>query len=111
MDAERRTAVYETLFLHDAAARPPRPSKYTDVPVAITDNIDLLISIFQMIDSDRNGFITPDEFQNVCNKIFRYLGVSFTQSDVRRFIDKIDTNRDGNIDIEEFKQAFTLEES
>ncbi|EQC38947.1 hypothetical protein SDRG_03902 [Saprolegnia diclina VS20] len=61
---------------------------------------ELIHEVFNMIDTDRSGFITVDEFISIFSK----LGQSLDHDDVRELIYQMDSNDDGKIDLEEFSK-------
>jgi serine/threonine-protein phosphatase with EF-hands len=79
-----------------------------NMPDSIKKNFEMLATIFNMLDSDNNGYITPDEFSKACRIIFDNLGTTFTQNEINDFIKVMDLNKDGKIDLEEFASAFTV---
>ncbi|ETV95414.1 hypothetical protein H310_11289 [Aphanomyces invadans] len=60
----------------------------------------LIREVFKMIDTDKSGYITVDEFIS----IFKSLGQSLDHEDVRELIYQMDRNNDGKIDLEEFQK-------
>lgn len=94
---------YKTLFSHVHTS-----SKYESIPDSITNNFNILNSVFNMIDTDNNGFITHNEFKKACNIIFNYLGTNFSENEISDFIEFMDKNKDGKIDLKEFSEAFTI---
>ncbi|RNA10034.1 serine threonine- phosphatase rdgC [Brachionus plicatilis] len=88
-DDSTSTAKYATLFSHVHTS-----SKYESIPDSITNNFNMLVSVFNMIDSDNNGFITQDEFKKACSIIFNYLGTSFSEDEIVEFINFMDKNKD-----------------
>ncbi|KAF0717516.1 Aste57867_2249 [Aphanomyces stellatus] len=60
----------------------------------------LIKEVFRMIDTDKSGFITVDEFI----AIFKSLGQSLDHEDVRELVYQVDRNNDGKIDLEEFQK-------
>lgn len=102
-DDSTNTVKYSTLFSHIHTS-----TKYESIPDSITSNFNMLVSVFNMIDSDNNGFITQDEFKKACNVILKYLGTSFSEDEIVEFINFMDKNKDGKIDLKEFSEAFTI---
>jgi hypothetical protein len=56
---------------------------------------------FQTIDTDRNGFITLDELENVIPK---FVPVASIAGAFKLLIGLVDKDRDGKIDFDEYKQ-------
>jgi serine/threonine-protein phosphatase with EF-hands len=102
-DDNTNKAKYKTLF-----AFMTMNSKYSDAPECIVHNHETLQCIFEKIDKDNSGSITPQEFKEACSFAFEKLGVKFTQNEINHFIDEMDYNKDGLIDLQEFKNAFTI---
>merc|ERR1712176_1105076 len=57
---------------------------------------------FNIIDEDQNGYINKQELQKAMTD---YLGVDQTEQSVDELLNKIDIDRDGQIDYPEFVQA------
>ncbi|CAF0719126.1 unnamed protein product [Brachionus calyciflorus] len=102
-DDSTNTVRFNTLFSHVQTN-----SKYESIPNSITNNFNLLVTVFNLIDSDNNGYISQDEFKKACNSIFNYLGTSFSENEILEFINFMDKNKDGKIDLKEFNEAFTI---
>lgn len=67
---------------------------------------ELIAEIFCMVDTDRSGYITVDEFITV----FKTLGQSLDHDDVRELVYQMDRNEDGKIDLEEFTKMLQKHE-
>lgn len=102
-DDMTNTAKYKTLFDYIQTNL-----KYESTPNSITNNFNLLVTVFHLIDSDNNGYISPDEFKKACNLIFKFLGTNFSEEEILEFINFIDKNKDGKIDLNEFSEAFSV---
>ena len=62
-----------------------------------------LDNIFSMIDIDQNGTISKSEANKAIHQINSMLGTNYTAD----FIAIMDKNKDGLIDIKEFKEGFS----
>jgi hypothetical protein len=65
-----------------------------------------LETIFNSIDLDGNGVITRDEANNVLLRINSHLGRVYGENEANAFFSNLDTNEDGEISLNEFKNAF-----
>jgi Ca2+-binding EF-hand superfamily protein len=101
-DDNEDKAKYETLF--DSITL---NSKY-EAPECINQSYEILKIVFEKIDSDCSGFITLNEFQNACKTVFTSLGIEFSSKEIKNFMNVMDVNKDGRIDLQEFKNAFTI---
>lgn len=63
---------------------------------------NLLDDIFKLIDINHDGVITKRE----ANKIIKYINSNLGTSYSKDMISQIDKNKDGQIDINDFKEAF-----
>merc|ERR1719384_580336 len=68
----------------------------------LTANEEELKHDFNIIDEDQNGYINKSELQKAMTD---YLGVDQTEQSVDELMNKIDIDRDGQIDYPEFVQA------
>ena len=59
--------------------------------------------MFEMLDKDNNGILSPYEINDSAGEIFGELG--FEDSDWKYLIDQMDTNGDGQISYNEFLVA------
>ncbi|XP_006893889.1 PREDICTED: serine/threonine-protein phosphatase with EF-hands 1 [Elephantulus edwardii] len=66
---------------------------------------DLYI-IFNIIDTDRSGLISVDEFRAMWKLFKTHYSVQVDDSQVDDLADKMDLNKDGSIDFNEFLKAF-----
>ena len=83
-------------------------SRFATIPESISENFKMLVTIFNMIDVDNKGYISPDEFKKACTKVFNHLGTKFSEKEISEFISLIDQNKDGKIDLKEFSNAFLV---
>lgn len=68
----------------------------------VTKAYNLLDSIFALIDTNHDGKVSYDEANQAIEKINYLLQTKYSA----RFLTDMDLNKDGKIDIEEFKYAF-----
>jgi hypothetical protein len=66
----------------------------------------IISELFSNLDRDMNGRISIDEAEKLLLKLNSRLGRRYGEDDVKRFFISLDTNRDGTIDLQEFKAAF-----
>ena len=65
----------------------------------------ILTELFAAVDLDGNGRVTTSEAEKVLLKLNSRLGRSYGSADVTAFFRQLDTNRDGRVDLEEFKRG------
>ena len=61
-----------------------------------------LEAAFKKYDSDGNGFLTIDEFQNIMSNMGRIM----SRNEVKSMIQSLDSNNDGKISFDEFIKLF-----
>ncbi|ELP84662.1 caltractin, putative [Entamoeba invadens IP1] len=66
----------------------------------------MMTAFFNLADGDGNGTLDADEVIRLCKKI----GFAPGEMDVNQFIEEIDTNKDGVIQLDEFLELFKDEE-
>jgi Ca2+-binding EF-hand superfamily protein len=66
-------------------------------------SVQFLDNIFNMIDSDHSGYINKNEATQAVNQMNQMLGTNYKPD----LIISLDTNKDGIIDIREFKAGFS----
>nr|XP_025848757.1 serine/threonine-protein phosphatase with EF-hands 2 [Vulpes vulpes] len=69
-----------------------------------------LEAIFRIIDSDRSGFISLDEFRQTWKLFSSHMNIDITDDCICDLARSIDFNRDGHININEFLEAFRIVE-
>ncbi|XP_074130308.1 serine/threonine-protein phosphatase with EF-hands 2 [Sminthopsis crassicaudata] len=69
-----------------------------------------LETIFRIIDSDHSGLISFDEFRQIWKLFSSHMNIDITDESICDLARSIDFNKDGNIDINEFLEAFRLVE-
>ncbi|XP_023857231.2 serine/threonine-protein phosphatase with EF-hands 2 [Salvelinus sp. IW2-2015] len=67
-----------------------------------------LETIFRIVDLDNSGFITMEDFRQTWKLLSAFLKMEITDEAISDLSVTIDTNQDGNIDIDEFMEAFRL---
>uniref|UniRef100_A0A8C5LGY7 Serine/threonine-protein phosphatase with EF-hands n=1 Tax=Jaculus jaculus TaxID=51337 RepID=A0A8C5LGY7_JACJA len=69
-----------------------------------------LETIFRIIDSDHSGFISLDEFRQTWKLFSSHMNIDISDNCICDLARSIDFNKDGQIDINEFLEAFRLVE-
>ncbi|XP_046871780.1 serine/threonine-protein phosphatase with EF-hands 2 [Hypomesus transpacificus] len=67
-----------------------------------------LETIFRIVDTDNSGFITMEDFRQTWKLLSVYLKMEITDDAITDLAITIDVNQDGNIDIDEFMEAFRV---
>ncbi|XP_033126079.1 serine/threonine-protein phosphatase with EF-hands 2-like, partial [Anneissia japonica] len=71
-------------------------------------NRSALETIFRTLDKDHSGCITMDEFSEGCKMLSKHLQAQMSEETVTDMARSLDLNRDGQIDFNEFLEAFRL---
>ncbi|KAJ7327225.1 hypothetical protein JRQ81_016984 [Phrynocephalus forsythii] len=71
-------------------------------------NLSTLETIFSMIDSDHSGYISLEEFQQTWKLFSAHMNIEISEKSISDLARSIDFNKDGNIDFNEFIEAFRL---
>ncbi|XP_050498182.1 serine/threonine-protein phosphatase rdgC isoform X2 [Diabrotica virgifera virgifera] len=71
-------------------------------------NKSSLEAIFHIIDKDKSGYITLDEFSDACNLIKRFMPCPMTQEQLQEICKLMDLNKDGQVDLNEFLESFRM---
>ncbi|XP_074849878.1 serine/threonine-protein phosphatase with EF-hands 2 isoform X2 [Carettochelys insculpta] len=69
-----------------------------------------LETIFRIIDSDHSGLISFEEFRQTWKLFSSHMSIELTDDGISDLARSIDFNKDGNIDFNEFLEAFRLTE-
>ncbi|GAV09514.1 hypothetical protein RvY_19043-2 [Ramazzottius varieornatus] len=72
------------------------------------DNLEV---IFRWMDQDNSGILTMEEFQHGCILLNKHMGNPLTEEQIKDLATSLDINRDGQIEFNEFLEAFRLAES
>ncbi|KAM9329858.1 serine/threonine-protein phosphatase with EF-hands 2 [Gastrophryne carolinensis] len=75
---------------------------------ALYRNRSDLETIFRIIDSDNSGLISFEEFNHTWKLLSSHLNMKVSDEAIANMAKSIDFNKDGNIDINEFLEAFRL---
>ncbi|XP_071411440.1 serine/threonine-protein phosphatase with EF-hands 2 isoform X1 [Pithys albifrons albifrons] len=67
-----------------------------------------LETIFRIIDKDHSGLISFEEFQQTWKLFSSHMNIELTDDGINDLVRSIDFNKDGNIDFNEFLEAFRL---
>ncbi|CAG9859784.1 unnamed protein product [Phyllotreta striolata] len=67
-----------------------------------------LEAIFHIIDKDRSGYISLEEFSEACNLIKSFMPCPMTQEQLRDICRLMDLNKDGQVDLNEFLESFRM---
>lgn len=62
--------------------------------------------IFNSVDCDQNGRIRIEEAEKLLLRLNSRLGRRYGEDDVKRFFNSLDINKDGQIDLIEFRRTF-----
>lgn len=65
-----------------------------------------VFNIFNNINTNNSGQITKDEMNKAFDQLNSCLGRKYGQNDLNRFFNNADSNKDGFIDLDEFKSFF-----
>ncbi|XP_042323217.1 serine/threonine-protein phosphatase with EF-hands 2 isoform X2 [Sceloporus undulatus] len=71
-------------------------------------NLSNLETIFNIIDTDHSGLISLDEFRQTWKLFSSHMNIDISDENIDDLARSIDFNKDGNIDFNEFIEAFRL---
>ncbi|VDI23560.1 serine/threonine-protein phosphatase with EF-hands [Mytilus galloprovincialis] len=71
-------------------------------------NKDNLETIFRILDKDNSGQISMEEFEETIKMLIKHQGLKVPKRDILDIAHKIDINKDGLIDFNEFLEAFHI---
>lgn len=66
----------------------------------------IVAELFAQIDRELGGRIAVDEAEKLLLKLNSRLGRRYSEDEIRRFFHTLETNRDGTIELQEFRAAF-----
>ncbi|OQV16945.1 Serine/threonine-protein [Hypsibius exemplaris] len=72
------------------------------------DNLEV---IFRWMDQDNSGILTMEEFQHGCILLNKHMGNPLSEDQIKALAQSLDINKDGQIEFNEFLEAFRLAES
>lgn len=81
-------------------------SASSSVGVVMTNQRDFIADIFASVDRERNGRVSYEEAERLLLRLNSRLNRNFGEHDMRAFFQNLDVNRDGSIDLKEFRAAF-----
>ncbi|KAM8939382.1 serine/threonine-protein phosphatase with EF-hands 2 [Pelodytes ibericus] len=99
---------YQEWFDELSVCQPIRENLHAGLLEALYRNRSDLETIFRIIDSDSSGLISFEEFQHTWKLMRSHLNIDITDEAISNMARSIDFNKDGNIDINEFLEAFRL---
>jgi len=91
------------------SAAPHQQLKSAGAPMQLTSTASRLLEqarrLFEKYDTDRSGFIDPNEMKNLLEDTYRGIGVqkTFLKDDVDAFYRMADMNQDGLISLKEYE--------
>jgi Ca2+-binding EF-hand superfamily protein len=68
--------------------------------------LSIIEQIFSTIDIDSNGNISVEEAEKILLRLNSRLNRNYGENEVAQFFHSLDSNRDGKINLNEFKAAF-----
>ncbi|XP_075193583.1 serine/threonine-protein phosphatase with EF-hands 2 [Anomaloglossus baeobatrachus] len=99
---------YKEWFDELAVYQPVRENLHSSLLEALYRNRSDLETIFRIIDSDSSGLISFEEFKNTWKLLSSHLKIDVSDEAICNMAKSMDFNKDGNIDINEFLEAFRL---
>ncbi|XP_070197624.1 serine/threonine-protein phosphatase with EF-hands 1-like [Littorina saxatilis] len=69
---------------------------------------DILETIFRIFDKDNSGFISMPEFTEACGILSKHSGIHMSPAHITDIAHSLDLNNDGQIDFNEFLEAFRI---
>ncbi|XP_057659021.1 serine/threonine-protein phosphatase rdgC isoform X1 [Diorhabda carinulata] len=71
-------------------------------------NKSSLEAIFHIIDKDKSGYISLEEFTDACNLIKQHMPCPVTHEQLEDMCRLMDLNKDGQVDLNEFLESFRM---
>ncbi|KAE8630966.1 hypothetical protein XENTR_v10001034 [Xenopus tropicalis] len=99
---------YREWFDELSVCQPIQEHLHDSLLEALYRNRSDLETIFRIIDSDSSGLISFEEFQHTWKLLSSHLNIEVSDEAICKMARSIDFNKDGNIDINEFLEAFRL---
>ncbi|XP_018409051.1 PREDICTED: serine/threonine-protein phosphatase with EF-hands 2 [Nanorana parkeri] len=99
---------YKEWFDELSVCQPTRENIQSSLLEALYRNRSDLETIFRIIDSDSSGLISFEEFHHTWKLLSSHLNIDVSDEAIANMARSIDFNKDGNIDINEFLEAFRL---
>ncbi|XP_015216855.2 serine/threonine-protein phosphatase with EF-hands 2 isoform X1 [Lepisosteus oculatus] len=99
---------YHSWFQELAIEQPVREHIHQSLLETLYRNRANLETIFRIIDSDNSGLISFEEFRQTWKLLSSHLEIEISDQAISDLALSIDFNKDGNIDINEFLEAFRL---
>ncbi|KAM5191530.1 serine/threonine-protein phosphatase with EF-hands 2 [Mantella aurantiaca] len=99
---------YQEWFDELSVCQPTRENIQSSLLEALYRNRSDLETIFRIIDSDSSGLISFEEFHHTWKLLSSHLKIEVSDEAIVNMARSIDFNKDGNIDINEFLEAFRL---
>ncbi|RNA38024.1 hypothetical protein BpHYR1_049099, partial [Brachionus plicatilis] len=79
---------------------------YSSAPVSLSSILALADELLTNLNKNPENRVPISDAESALFKLTDRLGRNFNQSDVGGFFSKLDSNRDGYVDFDEFKKAF-----
>ncbi|KAK2184823.1 hypothetical protein NP493_251g01001 [Ridgeia piscesae] len=80
-------------------------SSFTELLYRNKGNLEM---IFRAIDKDNSGHISEEEFSEACSVLCQHTGTVLTKDQIKNMASAMDQNKDGQIDFNEFLEAFRI---
>ncbi|KAK7486992.1 hypothetical protein BaRGS_00021808, partial [Batillaria attramentaria] len=102
--------IYSSTF-HDLSV----DHRNSECAMSVTETLyrhkDILETIFRIFDKDSSGYISMSEFEEACGILTRHASIPMPQSQIAEIAQSLDLNKDGQIDFNEFLEAFRIVDS